>query len=199
MPQVLPLGMGLGAGLGARGGGCGWIFVVARASIRWGAVQCPFCEKDHDKVIDSRTTDGGAIIRRRRECLACGKRFTTYERVEQTSRLTVVKRDGRREGFSREKLLHGVLAAVGKRNVARPRIEALLDAVEEDLAKTGEKEVPSLRVGETVLRHLIDVDQVAFVRFASEYHQFDHIDDLRRVIDEIAARVPESKQQGKLF
>lgn len=167
--------------------------------LRWGTVQCPFCEKDHDKVIDSRTTDGGAIIRRRRECLACGKRFTTYERVEQTSRLTVVKRDGRREGFSREKLLHGVLAAVGKRTVPRPRIEAMLDAVEEDLAKSGEKEVPSLRVGETVLRHLIDVDQVAFVRFASEYHQFDHIDDLRRVIDEMAARIPESKQQGKLF
>lgn len=162
-------------------------------------MQCPFCEKDHDKVIDSRTTDGGAIIRRRRECLACSKRFTTYERVEQTSRLTVVKRDGRRESFSREKLLHGILAAVGKRNVARPRIEALLDAVEEDLARSGEKEVPSLRIGEIVLRHLIDLDQVAFVRFASEYHQFDHIDDLRRVIDEIAARIPESKQQGKLF
>ena len=162
-------------------------------------MRCPYCDKDNDKVLDSRTTDGGTVIRRRRQCVVCKKRFTTYERVEQANRLQVVKRDGRREPFDRTKVMKSVQIACGKRRIPLDRLEALVDQVEEELQREFEREVHARTVGERVMRRLLLLDEVAFVRFASEYYEFKSIEDLRRQLDELKDHVPDSKDQHKLF
>lgn len=137
-------------------------------------MKCPFCNYGDSKVVDSRPTDEGTSIRRRRECLKCGKRFTTYETVERLP-LMLIKRDGTREPYSREKLLSGVMKACEKRPVPQQWLEQLVDVVEQKLFGTLESEVSSKTIGEMVMEELRTIDEVAYVRFASVYRQFKDI------------------------
>lgn len=162
-------------------------------------MQCPYCSKDDDKVIDSRSSDAGKVIRRRRECLACNRRFTTYERVEQTHRLMVVKRDGTHQPFNRDNILRGVQAACGKRPIAEETKQRLVDDVEEELHREFDREVSSQVVGERVMARLRDLDEVAWVRFASEYYQFKSVAELKQQLNLLDGRVKDVKDQQKLF
>lgn len=163
-------------------------------------MRCPFCKADDDKVIDSRATEAGASIRRRRRCLKCGRRFTTYERIEETVKLTVIKRDGSRVPYERGKILDAVRRAAYKRPLSAEVIEQLVDVVEEYLVTSFEKEVSSQTIGERVAAELRRVDQVAYVRFASVYRQFedvgDFIEEARDVIERAGDEIP---GQQKLF
>lgn len=160
---------------------------------------CPFCEKDNDKVIDSRASEGGRVIRRRRECVACGKRFTTYERVEQTSRLMVVKRDGSRVPFDAEKVLAGIMNACGKRPVPDTAKRKVVEEVEEELSREFEREVDSSVIGERVMRRLREIDGIAYIRFASEHLQMSTIEDIKRELEDLTARPREVRDQQALF
>ncbi len=137
-------------------------------------MRCPYCKKIQDKVIDSRESAEGVAIRRRRECLKCGRRFTTYERVEEVP-LLVIKKDQRRELYDRNKVLAGVQKACEKRPVSREAQEKIVDDLEKMLDEKYEKEVPSSALGEFIMDELINLDQVAYVRFASVYRQFKDI------------------------
>jgi transcriptional repressor NrdR len=162
-------------------------------------MQCPFCEANNDKVIDSRESDAGKAVRRRRECTGCGRRFTTYERVEQTARLVVVKRDGTHSPFNRENIMRGVQAACGKRAVAEEAKEKLVADIEEELHREFEREVPSSMIGERVMLRLRDLDEVAYIRYASEYHMFRSVEELRKELDELERRIKDVKDQQPLF
>lgn len=140
-------------------------------------MKCPFCGKIEDKVIDSRTSKEGDSIRRRRECLKCGKRFTSYERVEDVVPM-VIKKDGRREFFDRLKLLGGLKKACEKRPVGVEALEGIVDSIEKKLLGLGVKEIQSTWLGEEVMASLKELDKVAYVRFASVYRQFKDISDL---------------------
>ncbi len=140
-------------------------------------MKCPFCGNLEDKVIDSRTSKEGDAIRRRRECLKCGKRFTSYERVEDIVPM-VVKKDGRREPFDRPKILRGLEKACEKRPVSVEALEGIVDSIEKKLINLGVKEIPSTWVGEEVMSSLRELDKVAYVRFASVYRQFKDISEL---------------------
>ena len=144
-------------------------------------MRCPFCKFNQSKVVDSRPTDEDISIRRRRECEKCGKRFTTYERVEEQP-LLVVKKDGSREVFSKHKLLTGLIKAFEKRPVSIEIIEGVANEIEKELYNTLEKEVPSQLLGEMVMTKLKKIDDVAYVRFASVYRQFK---DLNTFIEEL--------------
>jgi transcriptional repressor NrdR len=139
-------------------------------------MKCPYCAFSDSKVVDSRPDKGGATIRRRRECEACGKRFTTHERIEEVLPL-VTKRDGRREPFDRMKLIAGIQKACEKRPVSVETIEKLVDRLETRLQESGEKEVPTTTLGEWVMLELHGIDQVAYVRFASVYRSFKDISE----------------------
>ena len=180
---------------GGMSGGVAWVMLGARSP----AVQCPYCNADDDKVIDSRASDAGKVIRRRRECLKCSRRFTTYERVEQTTRLIVVKRDGSRVPFARENVLRGIQAACGKRPVPEDVKERLADEVEEELHRDFDREVDSRKVGERVMMKLRDVDEVAYIRFASEYYKFRSVEDIMQQLEHLNSRVKDVKEQQKLF
>jgi transcriptional repressor NrdR len=144
-------------------------------------VRCPFCGADEDRVVDTRSSQEGRAVRRRRECEACGKRFTTYESVELFPR-QVVKRDGRREPYDRQKLLLGIVTACTKRPVNIDTIEAAVDRIEQRLEESGRVEVESRWLGEQVMAELQEVDEVAYVRFASVYRQFK---DVTEFMDEL--------------
>lgn len=165
-------------------------------------MQCPFCEaeKERLKVIDSRTCDGGKAIRRRRQCLQCSKRFTTYEKVEQNIRLSVVKKDGRRVPWDQKKVYVGLERACFKRPVAQSDLQRIVDEVEEEIFRKYDREVPSGAVGALVTDRLRRVDQVAYVRFASVYKQFKTLEELiaeaKAVMD---ARLFEDPSQGVLW
>lgn len=164
-------------------------------------MRCPFCDIDKDKVIDSRATDGGRSIRRRRQCLKCNRRFTTYETVEEKVSLLVVKKDGSRVPYSRDKLIAGAEKACYKRPVSADQITHLAEAIEEDLFRRGEKEIASRDIGLLVLGKLRGVDHVAYMRFASVYMDVDKVDDLldeMKQVKEDAANEP-PREQGKLF
>jgi transcriptional repressor NrdR len=163
------------------------------------ALICPYCAIDRDKVIDSRASDGGLVIRRRRECLACGKRFTTYERVEKTSRLAVVKRDGRREPFEAQKVLAGIQFASGKRPISEEKKFALVQQIEEELHREFEREVESHEIGRRVAVRLREIDPIAYIRFASEYHNFRTLDDFTDEVSVLKARPPALPNQEPLF
>ena len=139
-------------------------------------MKCPYCSELDNKVIDSRLSKDGNVIRRRRECLVCERRFTTYEHIEEVP-ITIIKKDGRREVFNREKVSAGLKRACEKRNVSMNTIEEFLDDLERDLKEMGEKEIPSARVGERVMAKLHDIDDVAYVRFASVYREFKDVND----------------------
>ena len=144
-------------------------------------MKCPFCGYPESKVVDSRPAEEGSTIRRRRECLACQKRFTTYEIMERLP-LIVVKRDGSRQSFDRMKLLNGMIRACEKRPVPMSELEAIADDIEQDLQNALEREVSTTEVGELVMSRLKDVDEVAYVRFASVYRQFK---DINTFMDEL--------------
>ncbi len=137
-------------------------------------MRCPYCEHENSKVIDSRHTEDGHAIRRRRECEGCGRRFTTYEKVEEVI-LMVIKKDGRRETFDRAKLLNGIIRACEKRPVPLAQMETIVNDIERGLNNMMEKEVKSQFIGELVMDRLKDVDEVAYVRFASVYRQFTDV------------------------
>ena len=165
-------------------------------------MHCPFCdaEKESLKVIDSRTCEGGRSIRRRRQCLKCEKRFTTYERIEERVRMVVIKKDGRRIPWDRAKIISGLERACFKRPVPEGELLRIVDEVEEEIFKKYDREVPSTAVGELVTDRLRRVDQVAYVRFASVYREFktleELVDEAKAVID---ARRYEDPDQGRLF
>ncbi len=137
-------------------------------------MKCPFCANIEDKVVDSRISSEGETIRRRRECLKCQRRFTTYEYIEKTA-LMIIKKDGRREPFDRNKILSGFLRACEKRPVSMETIEEVVNSIERTLQKNYDKEVVSSDIGELVMNHLHGIDEVAYVRFASVYRQFKDI------------------------
>ena len=147
-------------------------------------MKCPFCSHMHDKVVDSRESKEGEAIRRRRECLECERRFTTYERIDEVPYM-VVKKDGRREKFDRQKVLGGLLKACEKRPVSINTIEAVADKIERGLQERGDKEVPSSFIGEAAMRELHDIDQVAYVRFASVYRSFKDINEFMVELEEL--------------
>ena len=137
-------------------------------------MKCPFCAYSESKVIDSRPAEEGATIRRRRECLSCKKRFTTYEIIERMP-LVVIKRDGSRQSFDRVKLINGMVRACEKRPVTLAQLEAIADDIEQELQSHLEREVSTAEIGEMVMSHIRDVDEVAYVRFASVYRSFKDI------------------------
>jgi transcriptional repressor NrdR len=139
-------------------------------------MKCPFCGEIDNKVIDSRLSKDGNVIRRRRECIICSRRFTTYEHIEEIP-VMIVKKDGRREVFSREKVRSGLQKACQKRQISMNVIEDFLDELERDLRETGEKEIPSHTIGEKVMAKLHEIDDVAYVRFASVYREFKDVND----------------------
>ena len=139
-------------------------------------MKCPFCNAKEDKVIDSRTTKDGSAIRRRRECLKCAKRFTTYERLEEIG-LMVVKKDGRREPFDSLKIKAGLMKACGKRPVGMDQIDRAVEEIEQTLAGSVDREVSSEKVGALVMKKLRKLDEIAYVRFASVYRQFRDINE----------------------
>lgn len=156
-------------------------------------MQCPNCHKNASKVIDSRPTDEGKTIRRRRECENCGFRFTTFERIEQTP-LLVIKNDGTREPFKREKILRGVEAAAQKRPVTSDQLESLVNHVETEVRKQGVTEISSKAIGELVMDDLVDVDDVAYIRFASIYRQFQDMSGFMKTMEDIMKKHSKAKE-----
>ena len=149
-------------------------------------MRCPYCAYPESKVIDSRPTDESSSIRRRRDCLSCGKRFTTYEIVERVP-MVVVKKDGSRQTFDRGKILGGLIKACEKRPVPMDTLERAASRIEQKLVNSMDREIPSVRIGELVMEELKDIDQVAYVRFASVYRQFKDLDsfmdELNRLLE----------------
>ncbi|MCU0555990.1 MAG: transcriptional regulator NrdR [Desulfobacterales bacterium] len=139
-------------------------------------MKCPFCSEIENKVIDSRLSKDASVIRRRRECIVCHRRFTTYEHIEEIP-IMIIKKDGRREVFSRDKIRSGIQRACEKRNISMNVIEEFLDDLERDLRETGEKEIPSHALGERIMNRLHELDDVAYVRFASVYREFKDVND----------------------
>lgn len=144
-------------------------------------MKCPYCNHEETAVLESRISDDGISFRRRRECLKCKKRFTTYERVERT--LLIIKKDGRRESYDREKIKKGVLLACHKRPVSAENIDLIVDEVEQELLKKNSAEIPSKVVGNEVLRKLKKADRVAWLRFASVYLEFEDLADFEKAIE----------------
>ncbi len=138
-------------------------------------MNCPFCGHKQDRVIDSRESKEGDVVRRRRECLKCARRFTTYERSDEIPYM-VVKRDGRREKFDRQKILEGLLKACEKRPVPMPKLAEVVDEVESKLADNPEREIPTTEIGELLMRRLRSLDKIAYVRFASVYRDFQDVE-----------------------
>lgn len=142
-------------------------------------MRCPFCSSEESRVVDSRDSEAGDAIRRRRECSVCERRYTTYERIEEVP-LMVEKRDGSEEVFSHQKLLNGLLRATEKRGIPLERLERVVDEIENDLRRVPGRLVTTKMVGEGALRHLREIDKVAYVRFASVYRQFENIDEFQQ-------------------
>ncbi len=147
-------------------------------------MKCPFCYHLESKVIDSRYTEGHTCIRRRRECLECGERFTTYERLEDVP-LMVVKKNGQREMFDRNKLMTGLLKACEKRTISQNRLDKLVDSIEQELRNEMKQEVRSTEIGELVMNGLKEIDEVAYVRFASVYRQFKDVNKFKQELERL--------------
>jgi len=160
-------------------------------------MKCPYCGHKDDKVLDSRSIREGEGVRRRRECLACGRRFTTYEEIEEM-RLVVVKKDERREPFDRSKVLKGMLTACEKRPVSVAQLESAVDEIERALYNRGDKEVRSVEIGDMVIEKLRRLDQVAYVRFASVYRQFEDVTQFKELVDVLdTAESKEAADSGR--
>jgi len=161
-------------------------------------VRCPFCKENNDKVVDSRSSDAGRVIRRRRQCLACERRFTTYEKTGESFKLHVVKKDKSRVPYDRDKILGGLQKACYKRPVSAEQVQQIADKTEEDMFRRFDKEVTSAFIGECVMKHLRNVDKVAYIRFASVYREFK---DAGELIEEVSRAIQdiEPSEQLKLF
>ena len=155
-------------------------------------MKCPFCSYADSRVIDSRSVDNGTSIRRRRECPECGRRFTTYEKYEETP-LLVIKKDGRRELFDSQKLTNGLLKAFEKRPFSYEQIQSIASGIERDLRALGESEVKSTLIGETVMKALEKIDQIAYVRFASVYRQFADVNCFMQEIQGMLSKMDDKK------
>lgn len=162
-------------------------------------VICPYCGGNNDKVIDSRASDAGAVIRRRRECLQCGKRFTTYERVEKTARLVVIKKDGSRVAFDPTNVLKGIQAACGKRPIPEEAKLRIVQEVEDEVHREFDREVPSAEIGKRVAIRLREVDEIAYIRYASEYYNFRSLDEFAEELTDLKSRPPRAPNQADLF
>ena len=147
-------------------------------------MKCPFCAHIEDKVVDSREGKDGLVIRRRRECLSCGRRFTSYERIDEIPYM-VVKKDGTREPYDRNKVLGGLRKACEKRPVSPAALERVADEIEQMLQETAEREISTARIGEKVTERLRELDKVAYVRFASVYRQFEDVDQFMKVLNDL--------------
>jgi transcriptional repressor NrdR len=156
-------------------------------------MKCPFCGSSDDRVVDSRESREGEMIRRRRECVSCGRRFTSYETIEEIPYM-VVKNDGRREAFDRKKLRAGLVKACEKRPVPPARLDAIVDEIETCLHETEEREMPTAQIGARVMERLRELDKVAYVRFASVYRKFEDVDEflheLKSLIDRAETKAP---------
>jgi len=161
-------------------------------------VRCPYCKEDRDKVIDSRSSDAGRIIRRRRQCLSCRMRFTTYEKIGESFKLNVIKKDNSRVPYDRDKVIAGLQKACYKRPVSAEQIRQIADRVEEDVFRSSDKEVSSAFIGESVMKHLRLADKVAYIRFASVYRDFT---DAGELIEEVSQAIKQTDYTGepKLF
>ena len=162
-------------------------------------MQCPFCGQDKDRVVDSRSSEGGRMIRRRRQCLACGKRYTTHERPQEGIRLTVLKRDGSRQPYDRRKIIDGLQKACYKRPVRDEQIRAVVDAAEELIFRECDREVASQFIGDVVCGRLRELDKIAYVRFASVYRQFADVGELIEEAREVKDAPVVGPEQGDLF
>jgi transcriptional repressor NrdR len=161
-------------------------------------VRCPFCKEDRDRVIDSRSSDSGRIIRRRRQCLVCKRRFTTYERAGESFKLYVIKKDKSRVPYDRDKIIGGLQKACYKRPISAEQIQQVTDKVEEDIFRKFDKEVASSFIGESVMKHLRTIDKVAYIRFASVYRAFKDAGELLEEVNRIIKQA-EPIEQLKLF
>lgn len=159
-------------------------------------MKCPFCSENRDRVVDSRESRDGATIRRRRECLSCGRRFTSYEQIEGIPYM-VVKHDGSREEFSRKKLLSGLLKACEKRPVPTKRLEAIAEAAEAILHDREDREITTREIGAFVMERLRELDQVAYVRFASVYRRFEDLDAFMDVVKSLIQHPQESPKETR--
>lgn len=159
-------------------------------------MRCPFCGAADSKVVDSRDSETGEAVRRRRQCLDCSKRFTTYERVEAPA-LYLVKKDGRREEFNRQKLLNGLLVASKKRDIAPAELERMVDDIENELRGRNQLEVPSRLVGEMAMDRLRELDEIAYIRFASVYRSFKDAEEMRATIEDMLQRTPGVRPEGR--
>jgi len=163
-------------------------------------VRCPYCHSENDdRVIDSRPAEGGEAIRRRRACQQCGRRYTTYERVEEAVRITVVKKDGTRVPYDRNKVLDGIQRACYKRPVPAPAISSMVDSVEEQIQRLFDREVPSSAIGELVMKALRATDAIAFVRFASVYREFRDLGELALEVQSVMEDDKKDTRQPELF
>lgn len=159
-------------------------------------MKCPFCKEDRDKVVDSRSSDGGRIIRRRRQCLVCRKRFTTYEKIGESFRLYVVKKDNSRVPYDRSKIVDGLQKACYKRPVSAEQIQHIVDKAEETIFQSFDKEVSSAFIGDRVMKQLRRVDKVAYIRFASVYRDFK---DAGELIKEVSEAIIEAEPTAQLM
>ena len=150
-------------------------------------MRCPFCQNEETKVLDSRQIEAGTAVRRRRECDVCTKRFTTYEKCEELQ-LFIVKKDGSRQPFSRQKLMAGLLRACEKRPVSTEQLETIVSDIERQMRDMNEREVSSMLIGEAVMEKLFDIDEIAYIRFASVYRQFKDIQRFMEELDELVKR-----------
>ena len=158
-------------------------------------MRCPFCKEDRDRVIDSRSSDGGRIIRRRRQCLMCKRRFTTYERIGESFKLYVAKKDNSRVPYDRDKIISGLQKACYKRPVSAEQIQQIADKAEENIFRNFDKEVSSAFIGESVMKQLRRVDKVAYIRFASVYRDFRDAGELIKEVSQAITEIEPSGQQ----
>ena len=156
-------------------------------------VRCPYCKDDKDRVVDSRSSEGGRIVRRRRQCLSCRRRFTTYERIEEGLRIAIVKKDGSRVPYDRGRIIAGVQKACYKRPISVQQMETLAEQVEEEVFRQPGQEVSSRQIGELVMASLRQLDQIAYVRYASVYREFQ---DLGQFIDEVQGVMDHGNDQS---
>ncbi|MGD2095536.1 MAG: transcriptional regulator NrdR [Phycisphaerales bacterium] len=162
-------------------------------------MKCPFCKEDKDKVVDSRSSDGGRVIRRRRQCLLCKRRFTTYEKIGESFKLYVVKKDNSRVPYDREKIIIGLQKACYKRPVSTEQIQQIADKAEENIFRNFDKEVSSVIVGESVMKQLRKVDKVAYIRFASVYRDFRDAGELIQEVSRVITEIEPGGRQMTLF
>jgi len=159
-------------------------------------MRCPFCDANRDRVVDSRESRDGAVIRRRRECLECGRRFTSYEQIEGIPYM-VVKHDGRREEFSRQKLLQGLMTATRKRSITMRKLEDIVDAAEALLHQREDREIGTHEIGALVMERLREIDQVAYVRFASVYRRFDDVEGFQDLLKQLFQQERDASLAGQ--